>query len=94
MLLSTFRFRFWVSRRPKGHCPQPFLSLVGIPCTPTRRTVPIQYAHQRLTLSANPFRVCLFAGSELVADHPAAAQKVVCGALGLGLAPRGSARHL
>src|SRR5437763_5830439 len=57
-------------------------------------SVPIQYAHQRLTLSANPFRVCLFAGSELVADHPAAAQKVVCGALGLGLAPWGSARHL
>ena len=75
MLLSTFRFRFWVSRRPKGHCPQPFLSLVGIPCTPTRRTVPIQYAHQRLTLSANPFRVCLFAGSELVADHPRSYQK-------------------
>ena len=33
-------------------------------------SVPIQYAYQRLTLKADPFRVCLFADSELVADHP------------------------
>ncbi len=32
-------------------------------------SVPIQYAYQRLTLSADPFRVRLFAGEELVADH-------------------------
>jgi hypothetical protein len=38
-------------------------------------SVPIHYAHQRLTLSANPFRVCVFAGSELVADHPRCYQK-------------------
>ncbi len=33
-------------------------------------SVPIQYAYQRLTLKADPFRVCLFDASELVADHP------------------------
>jgi len=33
-------------------------------------SVPIQYAYQRLTLKANPFRVQIFAGEELVADHP------------------------
>jgi len=33
-------------------------------------SVPIQYAHQRLTLKADPFRVCLFDDAELVADHP------------------------
>jgi hypothetical protein len=32
-------------------------------------SVPIQYAYQRLTLKANPFRVQVFAGEELVADH-------------------------
>jgi len=38
-------------------------------------SVPIQYAYQRLTLSADPFRVHLFAGEELVADHPRCYQK-------------------
>lgn len=38
-------------------------------------SVPIQYAYQRLTLMADPFRVCLFAGSELVADHPRCYEK-------------------
>ena len=32
-------------------------------------SVPIQYAYQRLTLKADPFRVRLFAGEELVAEH-------------------------
>jgi len=38
-------------------------------------SVPIQYAYQRITLKADPFRVCLFAGSELIADHPRCYQK-------------------
>jgi transposase len=38
-------------------------------------SVPIQYAYHRLTLQATPFRVCLFAGSELVADHPRCYEK-------------------
>jgi transposase len=38
-------------------------------------SVPIQYAYQRLTLKADPFRVRLFAGEELVADHPRCYQK-------------------
>jgi len=38
-------------------------------------SVPIQYAYQRLTLKADPFRVCLFAGEELVADHPRSYEK-------------------
>jgi len=33
-------------------------------------SAPIQYVHRRLTLKADPFRVRLYAGSELVADHP------------------------
>ena len=33
-------------------------------------SVPIQYAYQRLTLKADPFRVHIFAGKELIADHP------------------------
>jgi transposase len=33
-------------------------------------SVPIQYAYQRLTLKADPFRVHIYAGEELVADHP------------------------
>jgi transposase len=33
-------------------------------------SVPIQYAYQRLTLIADPFRVRVFAGEELVAEHP------------------------
>lgn len=33
-------------------------------------SAPIQYAYQRLTLKADPFRVRLFAGMEQVADHP------------------------
>ena len=74
-------------------------------------SVPIQYAYQRVTLKADPFRVRVFAGEELVADHPrgsrkasgdrglaplrpAAAEKAVCGSLGLGFAPRGSASDL
>lgn len=38
-------------------------------------SVPIQYAYQRLTLKADPFRVRLYAGEELVADHPRCYQK-------------------
>lgn len=38
-------------------------------------SVPIQYAYQRLTLSATPFRVCIWASSELVADHPRSYEK-------------------
>ena len=38
-------------------------------------SVPIQYAYQRLTLQATPFRVCIFADSELVADHPRCYEK-------------------
>jgi hypothetical protein len=41
----------------------------------TDYSVPMKSAHHRLTLSANPFRVCLLAGSELVADHPRCYQK-------------------
>jgi transposase len=33
-------------------------------------SVPIQYAYQRVTLKADPFRVHVFAGEQLVADHP------------------------
>ncbi len=33
-------------------------------------SVPIQYAYQHLTLKADPFRVHIFAGEKLVADHP------------------------
>jgi transposase len=33
-------------------------------------SVPVRYASGRLTLQADPFRVRLFAGQELVADHP------------------------
>ena len=33
-------------------------------------SAPIHYAYQRLTLKADPFRVRLYAGEELVADHP------------------------
>jgi transposase len=38
-------------------------------------SVPIQYAYQRLTLKADPFRVRVFAGSDLVADHPRSYEK-------------------
>jgi hypothetical protein len=38
-------------------------------------SVPIQYAYQRLTLKADPFRVRLYAGTELVADHPRSYEK-------------------
>jgi hypothetical protein len=38
-------------------------------------SVPIQYAYQRLTLKADPFQVCLYAGEELVADHPRSYEK-------------------
>ena len=38
-------------------------------------SVPIQYAYQRLTLKADPFRVRLFAGSDVVADHPRCYEK-------------------
>jgi len=38
-------------------------------------SVPIQYAYQRLTLKADPFRVRLYAGEELVADHPRCYEK-------------------
>jgi len=38
-------------------------------------SAPIQYAYQRLTLKADPFRVRLYAGEELVADHPRSYQK-------------------
>lgn len=33
-------------------------------------SAPIQYAYQRLTLKADPFRVRLYAGADQVADHP------------------------
>jgi transposase len=33
-------------------------------------SVPVRYAGSRLTLKADPFRVRLWAGNELVADHP------------------------
>jgi transposase len=33
-------------------------------------SVPVRYAYQRLTLKADPFRVRLHAGAEVVADHP------------------------
>jgi len=33
-------------------------------------SVPIQYAYQHVTLKASPFRVQVFAGEELLADHP------------------------
>ena len=32
-------------------------------------SVPTRYAGQRLTLKADPFRVCIYAGEALVADH-------------------------
>jgi hypothetical protein len=38
-------------------------------------SVPIQYAYQRLTLKADPFRVRLVAGEEQVADHPRCYEK-------------------
>lgn len=38
-------------------------------------SAPIQYAYQRLTLKADPFRVRLYAGAELVADHPRSYEK-------------------
>ncbi len=38
-------------------------------------SAPIQYAYQRLTLKADPFRVRLYAGEELVADHPRSYEK-------------------
>jgi hypothetical protein len=38
-------------------------------------SVPIQYAYQRITLKADPFRVRLYAGSELIADHPRCYEK-------------------
>jgi len=38
-------------------------------------SVPIQYAYQRLTLKADPFRVRVFAGEEQVADHPRCYEK-------------------
>ena len=38
-------------------------------------SAPIQYAYQRVTLKADPFRVRLFAGEELVADHPRSYEK-------------------
>jgi len=38
-------------------------------------SVPIQYAYQHLTLKADPFRVRLYAGEELVADHPRSYEK-------------------
>lgn len=38
-------------------------------------SAPIQYAYQRLTLKADPFRVRLYAGSEVVADHPRSYEK-------------------
>lgn len=33
-------------------------------------SVPLQFAYQRLLLKADPFRVCLYAGADLVATHP------------------------
>src|SRR5262249_48132236 len=38
-------------------------------------SVPIQYAYQRLTLKADPFRVRVFAGAEQVAEHVRCYQK-------------------
>jgi transposase len=38
-------------------------------------SVPIEYAYQRLTLKADPFRVRLFAGAKQVADHPRCYEK-------------------
>jgi transposase len=38
-------------------------------------SVPIQFAYQRVTLKADPFRVHVFAGEELVADHPRCYEK-------------------
>lgn len=38
-------------------------------------SVPTQYAYQRLTLKADPFRVYLYAGEVLVADHPRSYEK-------------------
>jgi len=38
-------------------------------------SAPIQYAYQRLTLKADPFRVRLYAGGELVANHPRCYEK-------------------
>src|SRR5260370_20570708 len=38
-------------------------------------SAPIQYAYQRLTLKADPFRVRLYAGAEQVADHPRCYEK-------------------
>src|SRR6266699_214462 len=38
-------------------------------------SAPIQYAYQRLTLKADPFRVRLYAGEELVATHPRCYEK-------------------
>jgi len=38
-------------------------------------SAPIQYAYHRLTLKADPFRVRLYAGTELVADHPRSYEK-------------------
>lgn len=38
-------------------------------------SAPIQYAYQHLTLKADPFRVRLYAGTELVADHPRSYEK-------------------
>lgn len=35
-----------------------------------RYSVPIGHAHERLSLKADPFRVRIYAGQELVADHP------------------------
>ncbi len=38
-------------------------------------SAPIQYAYQRVTLKADPFRVRIFAGEELIADHPRSYEK-------------------
>jgi transposase len=38
-------------------------------------SAPIEYAYQRLTLKADPFRVRLFAGEKQVADHPRCYEK-------------------
>jgi len=38
-------------------------------------SAPIQYAYRRLTLKADPFRVRLYAGEALVADHPRSYEK-------------------
>jgi hypothetical protein len=50
--------------RPDGCASRPTTT----PCRP-------QYAHQRLTLQADPFHVCLFACEALVANHPRCCQK-------------------